>query len=588
MDKRRSGLTLVELLVAMSILLIGIYAVASGFPALFGLVESERIRTEMSRSVEERLEQIKVAPYQLPEAVAGHGPEGQLFLPDIYPEAVPGEPDVLQANPRDDLTWVLGEIFEAPGAQPGTAVGVYAFKMGPARIADTSIPGDYLQVYELTRLERLDEAPPGGNVPGGYFFLSPDGFLYAPEDYAAAHVDYAWADVDGVLHWVSDEVVGNRNFDAGALPVRAADVMEPEFGNVLPEMTSARGRFGYEVVVPDLSDPEDPDLYPPVTLSERQVAIDPRYGATIALPAADAGRVFHVNYQLKMEPDFLGNMRRVALMTEEFEAPIDRPYQHDLKLRLIEDERPLFGEALDADIPLDPPVYCLLLDLTTGMTWTDADEWVDLDMTTGRLRLNWEHDEAPLTVGAAMGRQLRAYYRTIYEHTIAVQKAPAYFVEDVIAATYFNPDPELDESRNVDYRTYSVRRSVENEAYAELLFPASAVGQMIFVDYLIGEVTGTGVFGIDQRIAGEMHVIRALPENDPHYPEDPGDPAMPEATFPRGIVTLNQPVADLGTGAISVMSVQGASLTVRAWWFDPRGRVQRVGIDTFLTPESLL
>ncbi len=574
MDSKRSGLTLIELLVAMMILLVGIYSVARGFPRLFGLLESERVRTEMARSAEQELERLKLAPHQIPAAITGYCPvaiqDEQLvaFAPDIYPEATPDDPDVMMANPRDDLIEVSGELFEAPGVRPGSQVSIYPLRMGPAGIADPANPGEYLEVYHLTRLERLEEPPRGNSVPDGYFYLGSDGQLFAPVEYEHIHIDYAWADEDGVLHWVENEAVPNPGY------VRAADVDTPMFSNVVPDMSRGKGRHTYEVAA---IDPEEP--YPPAWLPERTVAIDPVYGTTIALPAADAHRVMHVSYQVKMEPDFGGYLRRVQLMREDFEAPADTPYEHDLKLGLLEDEWPLFDEALDGT-PLDLPVNCLIVDLATGETWTDADEWITLDESSGKLTFAWQPDgPAPLTAQEARGRSLRAYYRTIYDHTIMVQKAPSYFIEDAIAATY------ADERHEVLFRTYSVRRSAEDGDYAELLFPKSAIGQTVVVDYVVGEIVN-GSFIIDRRVNNEMHVIRPLSDTDPAYvePED-----APDAIIrPRGVIALNHPVADETTGAIGVMGVRGASLTVRAWWNTPQGRVQRISLDTLLMPRPLL
>lgn len=583
MEKRSSGLTLIELLVAMSILLVGIYAVARGFPALFGVLESERVRTEMARSAEERLEQLKSASYQLPEAIAGHGPWMEVFDPDAYPETIPGDPDVWAANARDDLIWILGEVFEAPAVNPGMGVSIYPLGMGPASIADTENAGDYLEVYHFTRLERLEERPPGGMVPAGYFHLDEQGFLYAPDDYSAVHVDYVWVDPDGVQHGVSDEVVGNRNRDPAALPVRATEALDPEFAAVVSELTTARGQISYNVIVPDPADPADP--YPPTTLPAETVAVDPIYGATIALPAADARRVMHVTYQLKTEPDFGGNMRRVLMMSEEFEAPAEIPYQRSLKLGLIEEEpeRALFTSELDGVTALPDPVYLLIMDLTNGTVWTENEDWIELDFTTGVVTLDWEHDEAPLSAVQARGRSLRAYYRTIYEHTIAVQKAPAYFVQDVIAATYVDPDPDNDETRNVDYRTYEVlpQDAWTNPRYPELVFPASASGQVVFVDYVIAVSNGS-FYRTERRVNGEMHVIGSTSYS---HPADIFN-VLNHTDLRR--ITLRSPLPETGIGTVGVLGVQGGSLSVRAWWFNPAGRAQRISIDTFLTPEPLL
>src|SRR5690554_3504973 len=123
MRRDRGGLTLTELLVAMSILLVGIYAVATGFPALFGTLESDRIRSEMARQAEARLETFKTASFRIPDAIAGHDAlDGTVIPPDVYPDE---SMDPIPGNPRDDLTWVLGEGLQVPMARVGDTYAVY-------------------------------------------------------------------------------------------------------------------------------------------------------------------------------------------------------------------------------------------------------------------------------------------------------------------------------------------------------------------------------------------------------------------------------------------------------------------------------
>jgi len=92
-----SGMTLVEVLVAMVILLVGIWAVASGFPKLFGVLAGEEKRTEMSRLAEGTVERLKTDPYALPLAISGG--------PTIHPDSVPsvgGRREFCSAGGRSD------------------------------------------------------------------------------------------------------------------------------------------------------------------------------------------------------------------------------------------------------------------------------------------------------------------------------------------------------------------------------------------------------------------------------------------------------------------------------------------------------
>ncbi|MGD9495059.1 MAG: prepilin-type N-terminal cleavage/methylation domain-containing protein [Armatimonadota bacterium] len=547
-QRGHSGMTLTELLVAMSILLVGIYAVARGFPSLFGVLDAERDRTEMARLAEARLERLKADPQRLPEAIAGHDPADMSVInpttwPDESVEPYPG-------NPRDDLTWVLGETFRVPGLQPGASVAVYPLNLGPAIVQDPTSPSDYLQVFRLQRLRRPDLShdqwwAAGRPLESDQFFLDRNGFLFAPAQYPRCRVDYCWVDNTGMRHWVQDEVVDNANALAGAMPVRAAELTSPPgpvFANVIPELAEAKAMFTYNVAIGQAAD-----------VAPGTAVLESNFGATLFLPAEDAGQVMHVNYQLRTEPDAAGYPRRVPLMMEELAAPTQPPYQVDLKFGGIYDEKPLFENDLLGN-PLPVPAYVLIVDLLSGATYTDADAWVEVDFVRGKLVLDWADPAAPLTAADMHGRELRVYYRTLNGNMITVEKAPDYFIEEAIMHTYEDPDPALDESDKVDFRFYTAQPAPGDATYTQLLFPEAAAGQAVTVDYIAG---ATPPF---ERVSGELHVIDQTNLS----------------------IVLGRP------DVRGIIRVQGVSLRVRGWWHNERGRIQTVVLDTFLTPQALL
>ncbi len=542
----RGGLTLIELLVAMSILLVGIYAVARGFPSLFGNLDEEKQRTAMVRLAEEQMERLKAEPQLIPEAIAGHDPVSAAVInPDAWPDE---SVDPTTGNPRDDLTWVLGETFKVPAAQAGAAYAAHTLNLGPATVQDPTSVADYFQVFRLERLHRPDLTETewvmaGRPLEDDQFFLDSAGYLFAPMQYPTARVDYCWVDDTGTPHWVYDEVVTNALAAVTAVPVRAAELTTgPIFANVVCERSRAKAMVRYTVMIGTPA-----DVTPGVAVLERN------YGATLLLPAEDAGAVMHVNYQLKTEPDSAGNPRRVPVVIEELTAPTQPPYRIDLKFGGIDDAQPLFDTDLTG-APLASPVSALVLDMMTGDAWTDVDTWIELDYIAGRLTLDWDDAAAPMTAAQARGRELRIYYRTLDGHMITVEKAPDYFLEDAIMQTYQDPNPALDQSDKVDYRYFTAQPAPGDAAYTQLVFPASAAGQAVAVDYLAGPGAPY------ERVSGEMHVVD---------------------TTSLGIVLDRPDVA-------AIVRVRGVSVKVRGWWHDARGRVQMVDLDTFLTPEPLL
>jgi len=318
--------------------------------------------------------------------------------------------------------------------------------------------------------------------------------------------------------------------------VRAADIVgAPAFVGVVQESCKAIGTMEYAIVLGDESD------VAPITC-----VLEDTYGATLLFGPPEAGKVIQVDYTLRTEDDANGDPRRALMMMEEVTAPTTAPYQVDLKFAGIDDENPLYTTDM-AGNPLASPVYLLVVDLQTGDAYTDADTEVQVfDMMNGKVTFDW----GPADM---RGHKLRIYYRTLDGHCVQVQKAPQYFVEDRLAGQY--PGAE---AAAVDYRTYTASPDTGDGNYTVLSFPVSAGGQAVVVDYLYGMSTPY------QRAAGELHVI-----------------GYNEATDTWTIV-LNNPNVQ------AIVGVQGVSVKVRGWWHTQRGRVQKLDLDTLLTPRSLL
>ena len=239
-------MTLTELLVAMMILLVGIYAIVRGFPPLFRNIEGERVRTEMARLAERTLERLKSEPEKLPEAITGHDPLSPHHV--INPYSEPDETATVQpANSRDDIRWVLAETTRVPAPDVGHSVVAYPLNLGPAASHRISTSPDVWALQGaarlLTALQRLDEVPMGA-VPDGMFYLGPDGTLQLPSGYTAAMVDYCWVQRDGTPHYVWDEYVsaGTR---VRAAALDSGSSAATDFVNVIPSSAEARGVVEY-------------------------------------------------------------------------------------------------------------------------------------------------------------------------------------------------------------------------------------------------------------------------------------------------------------------------------------------------------
>ncbi len=169
----RDGLSLVEVLVAITILLVGVYAVASGFPRLLQTIDNNKVRTERTRDARAILDGWVDRASGLPFAIT-YDPD-----PD-YDPTTPAEPvdpttppDLDQLNARDDLYRVVGETFTLPryigatpaGGGPRDRACVHVLAVGPAHYEPLPAPPPpppppdprlRPDVYELVPLRRAD------------------------------------------------------------------------------------------------------------------------------------------------------------------------------------------------------------------------------------------------------------------------------------------------------------------------------------------------------------------------------------------------------------------------------------------------
>ncbi|MEI6502738.1 MAG: type II secretion system protein, partial [Armatimonadota bacterium] len=217
----RAGMTLLEILVAMIVLLIGIFTVARGFPLLLQSVRGEGDKTAMSRLAEEAMARLSDNQSGLPEAITGGGSVSHYtFAQDMTAPHT-------ERNAQEDIIEVRGETFRVPapyrtpgGAYTG-APGWYALGQGPA-----AYTAGYPAVYMLVPLqERFDDPRDVANVDygGNWFYVDKvEGQIVIPltvtttgnadHTWNATNVvtDYAWTTIGAggtvpVTHYVQGE-----------------------------------------------------------------------------------------------------------------------------------------------------------------------------------------------------------------------------------------------------------------------------------------------------------------------------------------------------------------------------------------------
>ena len=156
----RRGITLAETVVAILILIVGVYAVAAGFPKLIRAISQDERKSLHTRLDQEWLARRTTNPNGLPFAItqvvnvpaAFTFPEDETVIPQVFCRLSDRPLDTMPSypNPWDDVVHVIGEAFTVPAPDVGTQIGFCVLQEGMAEPFVSK-----LSVYEPIKLERL-------------------------------------------------------------------------------------------------------------------------------------------------------------------------------------------------------------------------------------------------------------------------------------------------------------------------------------------------------------------------------------------------------------------------------------------------
>lgn len=449
-----AGFTLVEVLVAMVILLVGIWTLAVSFPKLLGVVATQEKRTEMARQADRTLNQLTRHPNDLPLGIAGADSSdatGQPWDPSISDFAI------TPLNARDDMIEIIGERFTVPAplAFPYGSYPIHVFRQGLALATDPPI----------TQVFREQGLPTG-------FSVDPDGTVNFPLGVDLVEINYDWVEsgAGGATHHVYREVIVNTP----GTKVAAAGWIGT-FGQALPGTVEGIWLFSLTVI-----------LGPGSPLGINDVIEHPS-GASLLFDEGAAGARMRVNYVLLTEPD--RHDRRALIMSEEHRI-VSSLQTVTLVASHIEDEM-----ALPVDLNADTlynDTNILAVDLNTGYVYWEGSglDWLGEDAATkGQITVGYS-SPAP-----EIGHDLRFYYVTLDQDLISVQIAPATFVDADIASP-----ADL-------YRSYLAAPDLYDPAYTALLFYPCNAGHTVSVDYKYDD--GSTIITVN----AEMHTISTEPGN---------------------------------------------------------------------------
>ncbi|MGE5531902.1 MAG: hypothetical protein ACM3VW_07305, partial [Bacteroidota bacterium] len=483
-----------EVLVAMLVLLVGIYTVARGFPAMLQAIRGEGDRTTMTRLAEDTMSRLADNQAGLPEAITGGGSVSQYSFPEDLTA-----PHVDQ-NAQEDIFEVRGEAFRvpAPYRSPGGSYtgspGWYALSQGPAKWT-----AGYPYVYMLVPLhERTDEAPIVGgaanpdfiNTGGNWFYVDKEnGQIITPASVTTSEgsnvrtwnvtnvvCDYAWTDKPSgsppysspLTHYVQGETPACVDQPSAVTGFRICTVHAAHGTGGAHDGSSrlvvgqtrawAKIEFGRNIGI--------------ATPPAGEFSIEPKYGATLAFNPADAGLTLKVDYQLRTTQGVGDSFpRRLLLMHEEqtIQPAVTRedstgvPFG-DVRLALKHiDDEPIFTTDVQGNV-YDPaePVHVLAIDLSTGQPYIEGAGFSLNDEGLQPGLLNGYQDgvlSLPLEISGTpapyLGHVWRFYYRTLDRNNIQVQKAPRAYVDADTAQHYLGgflhgSDPLVAEASRAD------------------------------------------------------------------------------------------------------------------------------------------
>lgn len=614
-------MTLLELMIAMLVLLVGIWTIAAGFPKLLAAVRSEGERTSFWRLAEERVEQFKANDAALPFAIVG--------APSIDPFT---EPDDLTdpgriVNAQEGLLDVNGEGFTIPAPQvdgsgaTAASVAAYVLRQGPAEWTDYPSASDWPHVYMLVPLQEQRNDPRDDANPmltnsfyvddaTGKIVVPPTVYTYDGSQAQAwtvseLMVNYAWAEVGGInsrppTHYVQDERTVDYETISG-LPVFSVRAKAREGSTEHAFDCLLNGRTSVQAIVRF-----QPETDPAITVpSARGRYVRERtYGVELLFHPQDAGLKAYVDYRLRdvLDCNNIGSAadpsRRKLMMIEEHvigaevtrtdDVSSDGYTDIQLAAAPISDDPPLFSQDLAGD-PLPNDVFVLAVDLTTGQIYDDQTNFTLFDDTLSPTLENGYRDgiaAVRVNTGGVLedyvGHTWRFYYATLNSHNVQLQKPARTFMDITTAACYTGPflaDASLEPGNiaQIDYRTYQVvmepsavadmdQTVLEFVTWCDTDDDTSTDPELVPLKAVEGHTISVDYAWYDaadkpQYVYGELHTI----------PPGSNRVALLKYSFHR---SDDYPSAEL-------LAVRGVSARAVVWWQTDGGRQERIAVDAY-------
>ena len=532
----KRGFTLLEVLVAMAILVIGIYALIRIFPVGLASIEYGKSRTIAAQLAEKQIAHWRLRADNLSDAIAGW--EAGSYPTDYDSTSL--DPDADNPNYQPDSCWlprlIVGEKVQIQ-ASGSAGLPFYLLAFAPIQKFSGSDP---IIVYSTpySRVDTLAELIPSWDRRP-YYLDYQQGKVYF--DRAAYDrkfkIAYSWLDKSGAGGPLVRDVV-SEVMDVDANTSGSHDLAAASNAN-FQRVVKASDRV-YQAFILDGGAPSNPGHY----------YFDPAAGATtgvVVFSTADAGRTVKIDYLVRdwqiIREDNLtvdGNGQIKLAFARLKDADYRNPPRQDSAQPVGQD-----GGGIDR--------YVVAVNLRAGgALYGDSKHtmWLDRATTNGDFRVTYKDVPDPDNPGeivaggtlvfpsskAQPGDIFRIYYRVPGDWGIQMQKAAIYYQD----SQYTNAPA---------YQQYQIAASDSDDPtrYDVLTFEPCEADKSVVVDYTYERS------GRTYRATGELHKIADI------------DTASGSA---YGFL-LDKLEEDEDNTLTLVHSVRGVSVTARVIWAGP-------------------
>jgi type II secretory pathway pseudopilin PulG len=565
-SKRRSaGLSLIEVLVAMAIFVIGILAVLRIFPKSIGLIGSNRDRTDAMRLAQLSLAQLRSHESQLPDQIVPAG------LPTVTDPTQPNFglvqfPNGGELIRPDDFGPVTNWTDPNDSAAVYRQAALSRLILGERTVVPRAVSYATTVQPTFTLFGPIDQSTgtPAIEVFREYTAVDPTALTYVTAGARNARPVYAFKEggVDPFTHLPANDLLLFELDDAARVVIVQFAYLDDN-GNVVDSQLPANAGTNNSTLPAAGGNPTStvasltlPSPYViPGSIHIRQPLAHDGAGRYSFDDTSSANGVIRINAGLAGETLSMEYVvQDWRLLGGSYNLTFGAGGQ-------IQNIAPVSGGMLQlTDTNLDPSYQPLVVLLATGQTLpVDAAQWQNNAALANA-------GQVPLTLNTGLSLdsgpyEVQVWYRKLVNWAMMPAIAPSHYLlyadalalQNAIGAGSTVPQNSVVETQVVN---------LNGASYAQLLFRPSEAGRTVTVSYESGAASGGRT-----QVQGEIYVIPPLSN---------ATSSLVAGNPPRHLITLQTPLDPSGALAAGsatdvrpyVHAVEGLSLQVRVVFND--------------------